>query len=153
MKTKFLVLVTILLLFLFVIFYYFKFNNSLSAEIKPDKVLEEKIEILASKNENINFKEITSFDYDNMSVITPYTNVNEYLSSQNITNTNIDSSIEYRDDISLIVFTLKNKLITYVIYPRASGEFDIKKSTTFPSSKHEFKIIKSHNSNEYRKFK
>ncbi len=154
MKTKRLVLIiTLSVLFLFMIFYYFTSINVSSAEIKPDKILEKKIEIEASKNESIDFKEISNFDYDNMSVVTPYTNVNEYLASQNIINANIDSSIEYRDDINLIVFTLKNKLITYVIYPRTSGEFDIKKSTTFPSNKHKFEIIESNDSNEYRKFK
>lgn len=126
------VIVTILLICIGVISTQFQHEKMMQ-----DNNLKSKLETLAeSKKSNyekvtIDFKEIATFDWDKLHVITPYVSPKEYAKRQNIKGMNlIDTDIDINDSINLLIFVLDKKIVSYINYPRNKGDFcDVGKYT------------------------
>ncbi|MFA9421929.1 MAG: hypothetical protein ACERLG_00005 [Sedimentibacter sp.] len=92
--------------------------------------LKSKLETIAeSKKENdekiiIEFKEIVTFDWDRLYILTPYASPEEYAKEQNIEGINlINTDIDINDGNNLLIFVLDKKIVSYVNYPRSKGDF------------------------------
>jgi len=69
----------------------------------------------------IDFNSLTEFDWDKAYLITPYTD-QQSINKQLGVKFKDPSNIHYRDDIYLLVFLNKNKVVQYVEIPTKHGQ-------------------------------
>jgi len=102
-----------------VIFLFFVDNNYFMMEENEDLI---DIIYQCSLNDNeIDFDKIFDEEWDEMIVIEPYSTPKDLY--KNFKWNKINTSIEYRDDINLIVFLKNKKIISYLNYPMIKGNF------------------------------
>ena len=128
MKNKKTILYSIIILLILIISIWKIYDTN--EKITEDNSLKNKIETLAeakSGNDNtviIDFKEITNFNWDKLYILTPYTYPEDYAKEQNIQGMNlINTDIQTNDSENLLVFVLKQKIVSYIHYPRRKGDF------------------------------
>ncbi len=97
-----------------------------NVKIMPqDEQLKVKIDELIVFSNEIWFKHITDFEWDEMYIIGPYANPQKNIKSQKINWKEIKTSIETNDSITLIVFLYEGEIVSYLEYPRSKGNFNI----------------------------
>ena len=128
MKNKKTILYSIIILLVLIISVWIIYNAN--EKIIENSSLKNKIETLVeAKNGNdntviIDFKEITNFNWDKLYILTPYTYPKDYAKQQNIEGMNlINTDIQTNDSENLLVFVLKQKVVSYIHYPRRKGDF------------------------------
>jgi len=128
--------------FTFMICFLLIFLTSCSQEVgMHNKGLEKSISsALEEKNvKEIDINSLTEFDWDEAYLIPPYTDqqtINKQLGVKFKDPTNID----YRDDIYLLVFLYKNKVVQYVEIPTKYGQLNDKSNDVFTPSNAIIKI-------------
>jgi hypothetical protein len=88
-----------------------------------NKVLEKSISSALEKEsvKEIDLDPLTDFDWDKAYIFTPYT-TQETINKQLGVKIKDPSNIDYRDDINLVVFLEKNKVVQYIEIPRKYGD-------------------------------
>jgi hypothetical protein len=94
--------------------------------VQHNKDLEESINLIVEdkNNSEINLTSLTSFDWEKAFLFTPYSPHKE-IEEQLGVNFSDPSDIDWRDDIYLLVFMYKEKVIQYVEVERHGADFTI----------------------------
>jgi hypothetical protein len=83
--------------------------------------------VLKSNKDNstkLEFDKITDFKWNKLYIITPYVNQKDFCKKNGIEGVDsIETSMEIRDDINLLLFVLDNELVSYVNFPRNQADF------------------------------
>ena len=113
------------------------------ADLTSDERLEFKIkESVISDKKELNFKDLTDFEWDSLLVLTPYTESKRIGEKFQIDLAKVEHvGMESRDDIVLLVFLLDKKVIRTVEYPRCPGEFIQQEIDFIPKDKAIFKKV------------
>ncbi|WP_144555939.1 hypothetical protein [Bacillus sp. X1(2014)] len=110
--------------FVFLIFFLLFFLSSCSQVAGMHNTgLEKSISSIMEKKSvsKININSLTDFDWDKAYLITPYTD-QETINKQLGVEFKDPTKIVYRDDIYLLVFLDKNKVVQYVEIPTKYGQ-------------------------------
>ena len=101
------------------------FSTLVSCQLKSDGELTKAIETNIKANpRKIDFAKICEFDFDQLIILEPYSNVDNVQKKLMLDFSNIiDNRICNSDDIYLIVFISKNKSVKVVELNRANGDF------------------------------
>lgn len=110
MKKKYTISFTLIVLAVLIGLYVFKTNIN-------SAILEKKVINTINKCETIDFPETTDFEWDNLYIIEPYSNVNALLNEESISSPNKNYAIKSDDSIYMIAFIKDNKLIQYIDLP------------------------------------
>ncbi|WP_437132196.1 hypothetical protein [Bacillus atrophaeus] len=102
---------------------------------KHNKELEESINSAFKENsvEKIDLNSLTDFDWDKAYIFPPYT-PQESINEQLGINFKDPSSIDYRDDIYLIVFVNHDKVVHYAEISRENGDVSTPDDALTPSN-------------------
>lgn len=103
----------------FLLILCFLFFSCYSKENKYLTKIEKEINI----KDTLSFKNIFNNDWDEMLVITPYSNLNKLSEKYNLNLSIINNSIEFSDNINTVVFIKKKKVINYIEIPRKKLQF------------------------------
>lgn len=108
-----------------------------------NKVLEKSISSALEKEsvKEIDLNTLTDFDWDKAYIFTPYT-TQETINKQLGVKFKDPSNIDYRDDIYLIVFLGKNKVVQYIEIPTKYGYLSNENKDGFTPSDAILKIKK-----------
>lgn len=112
-------IVSLIILGIIILFGYYKVNK-----IEEDIELKKRIVKMIDKSEEVNFQEITDFDWDNIYIFTPYSDPKNIFKEDKIKNYNISFNIEHLDTINMIAFVNQNKLVKFVEINRSDFEFE-----------------------------
>lgn len=144
-RRKIAIILCLIVLITFASILIFKNDND---TLGQNHILETRlIEVCQSSTENsiIDFKEITNFKWDKMHIVTPYVDLKDYCEENKLKlDRNIDTQIKYNDSINLILFTLDNKIVSYINYQRQYGDFTmtgIDNKNGINSDKAKFRIM------------
>ncbi|MEG2892980.1 MAG: hypothetical protein RR840_06400 [Clostridium sp.] len=110
-------------------------------DLKTKELIQKTIE----KNTIINFTSTLNFKFDNMIIIKPYTDLDNYLKTTDIIPKKLNTNIHTADDIHLILFIKDQEIISYINYPRNSGDFPMVNNTIYPYNQTDFTITKKKN--------
>jgi spore coat protein CotH len=123
------------------------FHISCTNSIKQEHDLSREFFILldSSNYTSIDFRELQNKDWDKMIVLTPYTNAQELRHNFkiNIPREIKDIGMQYRDDISLILFVQDNSVIDYFTCPRTIDFSKINQLTGHTINNSTFRIEKT----------
>ena len=78
---------------------------NLSGKIKEDVDLKNEIIETVEKSDEIDFNQITNFEWDKMYIFTPYSNPKDILREDGISTRNSQFNIEYLDTINTVSYT------------------------------------------------
>lgn len=114
-------------------------------KLESDKVLEHKIKQAVTKGKPtvLDLNAITDFEWNEILILTPYTNPKEIENNLGIDLSSIKhSGIQSRDDINLILFLKDKDVVRMVEYPRYPGDFKLKTNwQLIPKSRSKFRIV------------
>ena len=122
--------------FVFLIFISLIFLTSCSQEVSMhNKGLEKSLSSALEKKSDpeIDLNSLTDFDWDKAYRITPYTD-QEAINKQLGVKFKDPTNMVYRDDIYLLVFLDKNKVVQYVEIPTKYGQLGGNKNGFTPSN-------------------
>ncbi len=111
-------------------------------KIKEDVALKNAIIETVEKSNEIDFNQITNFEWDKMYIFTPYSNPIDILREDGISTRNSQFNIEYLDTINMIGFIKSDKLVAFVELPINYMEVDLTNPTAFSKEESKFKISK-----------
>ena len=96
------------------------------SQLNSDKELTKTIETRIKENpKKIDLTEIENFDYDQILILEPYSNIGKIQNELKIDLSNIsENPIHSLDDINLIVLLKKNKSVKISELKRANGDFE-----------------------------
>lgn len=114
-------------------------NNSYV--VKEDVDLRNLIIETIQRSNEIDFTELTNFEWDTMYIFTPYTNPKDILEKDSITAYHSKFNIEINDTINMIGFVKSNKLVQFVELPRIYGEMDLTNPIKFNKEETKFNIL------------
>lgn len=118
-KNSIFTITLLMILGIIVLFGYYKINK-----VEEDIELKKKIIKIADKEEEVNFQEITDFDWDSIYIFTPYSDPKNVFKENKVKNYNNLFNINHNDGINMIAFVNKNKLVKYVEINRLDFEFE-----------------------------
>lgn len=94
-------------------------NTNLNSQIQR-KIMSVK----DSAEKIIDFDNILKVEWDEMYIIIPYTNLDDFENSTNVKGLiGIKTKIESDDSTNLIIFTKEKQIVSYINYPRKDGDF------------------------------
>lgn len=121
-------------------------NSALTADKLQEKLATAIQEGSDKGNARVDIKSATDFTWDKMYVFPPYTTTESIRRTVGEDNSGIYSvNIESRDDINLLVFLEKGKVVRYVALPRRLGDFsvsDLRKQQGFNPNEVVFEVMK-----------
>ena len=115
---------------------------NLSGKIKEDVDLKNEIIETVEKSDEIDFNQITNFEWDKMYIFTQYSNPKDILREDGISTRNSQFNIEYLDTINMIGFIKSDKLVAFVELPLNYMETDLINSIFLIKEESKFKISK-----------
>lgn len=118
-KTTTFTITSLIILGFIILFGYYKVNK-----LEEDIELNKYIVKIVNNSEQVNFQEITDFDWDNIYIFTPYLDPINIFKEDNIKNYNISFNIKHLDTINMIAFVNQNKLVKFVEINRSDFEFE-----------------------------
>ena len=133
MRKKYTISFTLIVLAVLVGLYVFKTKTS-SAQ------LENKVINTINKSETIDFSEIIDFEWDNLYIIQPYSDVNVLFNKEGISGPNKDYAIKSYNSIYMIAFINDNQLIQYIDLPTKYITFSDKMNNPIKFSKEDSKF-------------
>ena len=111
-------------------------------KIKEDVALKNTIIEATDKSNEIDFSQITNFEWDKMYIFTPYSTPKDILSQDGISTRNSQFNIEYLDTINMIGFIKSDKLVAFVELPINYIDEDLTNCIVFSKEESKFKISK-----------
>lgn len=139
MKKKYFTIGFIIILLLLSSTVLLGINNSYV--VKEDVALRNLIIETVQRSNEIDFTELTNFEWDTMYIFTPYTNPKDILEEDNITAYHSKFNIEINDTINMIGFVKANKLVQFVELPRIYGGMDLTNPIKFSKEESKFNIL------------
>lgn len=115
------------------------FNKA--STLKEDVSLRNSIVEVVQKSNEIDFSQITNFEWNTMYIFTSYSSPKGILKEDGITTKNSRFRIEHLDDITMIGFIESNKLVAFVELPRNYGEVDLSTYVKFSKKEAKFNIL------------
>ncbi|MUP47250.1 hypothetical protein E0K83_16030 [Gramella sp. BOM4] len=107
-------------------------------QLKPDENLQENVENELQEKSSVNFDNITDFEWDNLLILGPYSQVEIVEDSLNLNLSNIrQNEIKHTDFYSLIVFLKDRKSVNIIELNRA---FNYPNTKLIPRNKSYFEI-------------
>ena len=109
----------------------------------PDKKLETAIhEIIKSDTKVLYLNKVTDFQWDSLLILHPYSTLHQVESKLNIDLSQIkQTTIESRDDISVLIFYNKGEITKIIEYPRYPGDFANNKIEFIPRKQAIFDVV------------
>ena len=115
------------------------------SKLSHDDTLEEKLaNKIASTTDSIDFEEFTSFDWESLIILMPYSLPDQVEETLRIDLSSIRHlGIEERDDINLIVFLQHNAPVKVIAFPRHKGDFADNDIEIIDKSEASFEVVLS----------
>ena len=85
--------------------------------------IENRIDEDIKLHKKVDFTNLNTFEWDNLLILTPYSNIDNVEKRYKINLSNVSKTIESDDNINTIVFLSKNKAVKYVELRRKYGDF------------------------------
>ncbi len=85
--------------------------------------IENRIDEDIKLHKKVDFTNLNTFEWDNLLILTPYSNLDNVEKRYKINLSNVSKTIESDDNINTIVFLSKNKAVKYVELRRKYGDF------------------------------
>lgn len=138
MKKKNIIMILMLLLTLLIGCISLRYYNI--SKIKENTKLKKQIIKVVQNSKEVDFSQMTNFEWDTLYLFTPYTDTNKILKKYGVKKYNNELDMQYNDGINIIAFVDSKKIVTYIKINRIDLDFEPIKNNKTNNDKSIFKI-------------
>lgn len=110
------------------------------SKIKENTKLKKQIIKVVQNSKEVDFSQMTNFEWDTLYLFTPYTDTNKILKKYGVKKYNNELDMQYNDGINIIAFVDSKKIVTYIKINRIDLDFEPIKNNKTNNDKSIFKI-------------